>query len=234
MITAGLFVASRAVCLTRPSFRLLSLSLLANLLNSLVSATFCLLSSSSLPAKGYLCFSSSSFAFLTASYRLASLPKSVSYGVNGWIKVLPIPLCNSVYSGQEAQPGDCYRVFVYVKGNNLSRRLPPRLHVEGEDGVPLIPSPLQNQRGRQLGLFAQDSPPVEPEPPMRLYPNLSPPAGERQRQPDGGYRAGSFLVAPAVFSESYRNPPNLGVGFVGAAVSLQREKRLAESLRLGS
>jgi len=48
-----------------------------NFLYSLVSVTFCTFSSSSLPAKGYFCFNSSSFAFVTASYRLASQPKSV-------------------------------------------------------------------------------------------------------------------------------------------------------------
>jgi len=63
---------------------------------------------------------------------------------------------------------------------------------------------------------------------MRLYPNLSPPAGERQRQPNGGYRADGFLVAPAVFGEADGDAPNLGVGFVDSAVFLQREKRPAD------
>ena len=63
---------------------------------------------------------------------------------------------------------------------------------------------------------------------MRFYPDFAPPAGERQPQPDGSRGADCLLVVPAVFSESYRNPPHLGVGFVDAAVSLQREKRFTD------
>jgi hypothetical protein len=82
---------------------------------------------------------------LCVSDGFVSLRKSAEvcpYRVHCWVYVLPIPAGDSVHSRLETQPGDCYRVFVYVKGDNLSRRLTLGHYIKDEDGVPLIPPPL--------------------------------------------------------------------------------------------
>ena len=86
------------------------------------------------------------------------------YGVDGRINITPVPPRHGVYRREQTQPGDCDPVLIYVKGDNLCWRLFLGRQVEDEYRIPLIPSPLQKQRGRQLSLSTQNFPPIQPEP----------------------------------------------------------------------
>ncbi len=126
---------------------------------------------------------------LSASNRPVPFGESAEvclYGVDGGVYVLSVPAGNSIHSRQEAQPGDCYRVFVYIEGNDHRRRLTLRRYVEYKYCIPPASPLLQHQRGGELGLFTKNFPPVEPEPLVGLYPDFSPPAGEGYGDFDGG------------------------------------------------
>jgi len=81
----------------------------------------------------------------------------------------------------------------------------------------LLPSfRLRRRRhGDKLSLFTKNFPPVEPEPPVGLYPNLSPSAGERHGDFDWGGCRGSTaserrrvrLADPSPLATSLWRPP---------------------------